>query len=89
MSGSSVGCYRVTNKDELTHAVNEAFTYSDQVLIEKAIKPRELEIAAYQYGDELVITKPGEVSCQMTSSTATKKSTVRQVYQPLWLRRAM
>lgn len=54
--GSSVGCYRVTNKDELTHAVNEAFTYSDQVLIEKAIKPRELEIAAYQYGDELVIT---------------------------------
>ncbi len=43
--------------------MNKAFTYSEQVLIEKAIKPRELEIAAYQYGDELVITKPGEVSC--------------------------
>ncbi|KLV05359.1 D-alanine--D-alanine ligase [Photobacterium aquae] len=61
--GSSVGCYRVTEKAELAKAVDDAFTYSDQVLIEKAIKPRELEIAAYQYGDELVITKPGEVSC--------------------------
>lgn len=60
--GSSVGCYKVTNKTELTEAVNNAFTYSEQVLVEKAIKPRELEIAAYQYGDELVITKPGEVS---------------------------
>ncbi|MGF1759999.1 D-alanine--D-alanine ligase [Photobacterium sagamiensis] len=61
--GSSVGCYNVTSKDELAEAVNKAFTYSNQVLIEKAIRPRELEIAAYQYGDEIVITKPGEVSC--------------------------
>ena len=61
--GSSVGCYLVTNSAELAEAVNNAFTYSEQVLVEKAIKPRELEIAAYQYGDELVITKPGEVSC--------------------------
>ncbi|PSW05345.1 D-alanine--D-alanine ligase [Photobacterium lipolyticum] len=61
--GSSVGCYSVTKKDELAEAVNKAFTYSNQVLIEKAIKPRELEIAAYQYGNEIVITKPGEVSC--------------------------
>ncbi|PSW67228.1 D-alanine--D-alanine ligase [Photobacterium leiognathi subsp. mandapamensis] len=61
--GSSVGCYCVTTEQELTAAVNNAFGYSDQVLIEKAIRPRELEIAAYQYGDELVITKPGEVSC--------------------------
>ncbi|MGF1723640.1 D-alanine--D-alanine ligase [Photobacterium nomapromontoriensis] len=61
--GSSVGCYRVTDKAALADAVNAAFTYSEQVLIEKAIKPRELEIAAYQYGDELVITKPGEVTC--------------------------
>jgi len=61
--GSSVGCYSVANKDELAEAVNNAFTYSNQVLIEKTIKPRELEIAAYQYGDELVISKPGEVAC--------------------------
>ncbi|HIF9196160.1 TPA: D-alanine--D-alanine ligase [Photobacterium damselae] len=61
--GSSVGCYSVTDKASLATAVNDAFGYSDQVLIEKSIKPRELEIAAYQYGDELIITKPGEVSC--------------------------
>ncbi|WP_299013244.1 D-alanine--D-alanine ligase [uncultured Photobacterium sp.] len=59
--GSSVGCYKVTEKSELAEAVNNAFSYSEQVLIEKAIKPRELEIAAYQYGDELVITNPGEI----------------------------
>ncbi|MGF1701169.1 D-alanine--D-alanine ligase [Photobacterium makurazakiensis] len=61
--GSSVGCYHVADKAQLATAVNDAFGYSEQVLVEKAIKPRELEIAAYQYGDELVITKPGEVSC--------------------------
>lgn len=61
--GSSVGCYRVTNRDELGQAIKNAFTFSKQVLIEKAIKPRELEVAAYQYGDELIITKPGEVTC--------------------------
>ncbi|PSW20232.1 D-alanine--D-alanine ligase [Photobacterium sanctipauli] len=61
--GSSVGCYHVADIADLAKAVNDAFGYSEQVLIEKAIKPRELEIAAYQYGDELIITKPGEVSC--------------------------
>ncbi|MEC6898518.1 D-alanine--D-alanine ligase [Photobacterium piscicola] len=61
--GSSVGCYSVTNADELRTAVNNAFGYSNQVLIEKTIKPRELEVAAYQFGDQLIITKPGEVSC--------------------------
>ena len=61
--GSSVGCYRVTEKDKLAAAVNDAFGYSEQVLIEKAIKPRELEISSYEFNGELIITKPGEVSC--------------------------
>lgn len=59
--GSSVGCYKVTALSDLTECVNQAFTYSDQVLVEKAIKPRELEVAAYEYKGELIITKPGEV----------------------------
>jgi D-alanine-D-alanine ligase len=59
--GSSVGCYRVTSSDELVKAVESAFGYSDQVLVEKAVKPRELEVAAYEYKGELYITKPGEV----------------------------
>lgn len=59
--GSSVGCYHVTSEDKLHEAVDNAFKYSSQVLIEKALKPRELEVAAYMYNGELQITKPGEI----------------------------
>ncbi|WP_104036505.1 D-alanine--D-alanine ligase [Vibrio jasicida] len=59
--GSSVGCYSVTEKSELRQAVNDAFGFSEQVLIEKSVKPRELEVAAYEMGGQLCITKPGEV----------------------------
>ncbi|EKA4469259.1 D-alanine--D-alanine ligase [Vibrio parahaemolyticus] len=59
--GSSVGCYSVTEKQAIATAVNDAFGYSDQVLVEKAVKPRELEVAAYEMNGELHITKPGEV----------------------------
>ncbi|EHH1261190.1 D-alanine--D-alanine ligase [Vibrio parahaemolyticus] len=59
--GSSVGCYSVTKKQAIAKAVNDAFGYSDQILVEKAVKPRELEVAAYEMNGELHITKPGEV----------------------------
>ncbi|KDN27186.1 D-alanine--D-alanine ligase [Vibrio fortis] len=59
--GSSVGCYQVTESDQLEEAVNKAFTFSDQVLVEKAVVPRELEVAAYEIDGELHISKPGEV----------------------------
>ena len=59
--GSSVGCYAAANETELLQAIRDAFGYSEQVLIEQALKPRELEIAVYQYGDELVATRPGEI----------------------------
>jgi len=59
--GSSVGCYKVTDIEQLQKALNDAFGYSDQVLVEQAVKPRELEVAAYQYQGELHISKPGEV----------------------------
>ncbi|WP_413283309.1 D-alanine--D-alanine ligase [Vibrio sp. MA40-2] len=59
--GSSVGCYSVTDRDALIPALESAFNYSDQVLIEKSVKPRELEVAAYQYQGQLYISKPGEV----------------------------
>ncbi|MFH0273119.1 D-alanine--D-alanine ligase [Vibrio jasicida] len=59
--GSSVGCYSVTEKSELRQAVNDAFGFSEQVLIEKSVKPRELEVAAYEMDGQLYITKPGEV----------------------------
>ncbi|EGU47034.1 D-alanyl-alanine synthetase A [Vibrio ichthyoenteri ATCC 700023] len=59
--GSSVGCYKVTELDALQKAIDDAFSYSDQVLVEQAVKPRELEVAAYEYQGELVLTLPGEV----------------------------
>lgn len=59
--GSSVGCYKVTNESELKAAIDGAFGYSEQVLVEKAVKPRELEVAVYEMNGELFVTKPGEV----------------------------
>lgn len=59
--GSSVGCYKVSEEALLQKALNDAFSYSDQVLVEQAVKPRELEVAAYQLNGELFITKPGEI----------------------------
>lgn len=59
--GSSVGCHKVTEVSELQLALNDAFSFSDQVLVEQAVKPRELEVAAYEFNGQLYITKPGEV----------------------------
>ncbi len=59
--GSSVGCYSVTYKSAVSEAINAAFGYSEQVLVEKSVKPRELEVAAYEMNGELHVTKPGEV----------------------------
>ncbi|WP_428774992.1 D-alanine--D-alanine ligase [Vibrio sp.] len=59
--GSSVGCYSVTEIEHLRDAIDSAFGFSDQVLVEKAVKPRELEVAAYELGGELYISKPGEI----------------------------
>lgn len=39
--GSSVGCYKVSEQAQLQKALDDAFSYSDQVLVEQAVKPRE------------------------------------------------
>ncbi|MCR5085602.1 MAG: D-alanine--D-alanine ligase [Succinivibrionaceae bacterium] len=59
--GSSVGCYHVTAEDALWPAIEKAFTLSSEVLIEQTIPHRELEVAAYEYGGEVVLTEPGEI----------------------------
>ncbi|WP_226703983.1 D-alanine--D-alanine ligase [Microbulbifer elongatus] len=59
--GSSVGCYKVTSEEELEQALQEAFALSSYVLVEKCLNVRELEVAAYSYAGELVVTPPGEV----------------------------
>lgn len=59
--GSSVGCYQVSDAETLDKVLQEAFTLSPYVLVEKCVKIRELELATYTYAGELVITPPGEV----------------------------
>ena len=45
-SGSSIGCGIVNREEELADALNNAFKYDDEVLIEKYIKGREIQFAA-------------------------------------------
>lgn len=42
-------------------SIVEAFQYSTEVIIEKNIIHRELEVAAYEIDGELKITNPGEI----------------------------
>ncbi|WP_261818227.1 D-alanine--D-alanine ligase [Vibrio gallicus] len=65
--GSSVGCYKVTSEGAVATAIQNAFGYSDQVLVEKTVVTRELEVAAYQYNGELIVTPPGEVAAPVDS----------------------
>ncbi len=59
--GSSIGCYHVTQLSELKDRIFEAFFYSDSVIVEKTIPHRELEVAAFEIDDQLVISTPGEI----------------------------
>lgn len=59
--GSSVGCYPAHNESELKEAVEKAFTYSSQVVVEILVEPRELEVSAYEYQCEIHTTLPGEI----------------------------
>lgn len=58
--GSSVGISKVTNKDEFDAAINFAFLFDVKILIESAIKGREIECAVL--GNENPIASPcGEI----------------------------
>lgn len=59
--GSSVGCYMVTANQDPLKAVDDAFKLSPFVLVEKRMKPRELEVSAYEYDGKLQISYPGEI----------------------------
>ncbi|EDQ00422.1 D-alanine--D-alanine ligase [Shewanella benthica] len=61
--GSSVGCYRVDSQEELTEYLQQAFTYSPYVIVEKTIEARELEVAVYEKDGEIIATQPGEIIC--------------------------
>ncbi len=61
--GSSVGCYHITNRDQIESSLNEALKLSPYVLIEKTVKGRELEVSVFDYDGETRATLPGEIIC--------------------------
>ena len=61
--GSSIGIFQIDQLDQLEAAVKQAFKFSPYVLLERAVSGREIEVSAYQYGDEINASKPGEIIC--------------------------
>ncbi|GAB4239963.1 MAG: D-alanine--D-alanine ligase [Ekhidna sp.] len=59
--GSSVGVHHVTSEKEWDTALKDAFKYDTRVLVEKAIKGKELECAVLGNAD-IKVTGVGEVS---------------------------
>lgn len=64
-AGSSVGCSKVTNKEELTTAVTKAFKFDSRIIIEKYIEAREIECAVIGNVTPLAFT-PGEIKSTHT-----------------------
>ena len=59
-SGSSVGCYKVSNEEDILPRLKEAGQYDRKVLIEKAIDATELECAVLG-NDDLVVSRVGQI----------------------------
>jgi D-alanine-D-alanine ligase len=62
--GSSVGVSKVKNRAELSDAIELALRYDDKLLIEKAVRAREIEyavLAAQQLGAPPDVSVPGEI----------------------------
>lgn len=59
--GSSVGCYMIAANEDVRPALKEAFELSPFVLIEKRLRPRELEVSVYEFDGKLQISYPGEI----------------------------
>ena len=62
--GSSVGCYRIKNKNDIEENINEAFKFSPHVILEKAIIGRELEVSVFEFDGVMNISEPGEIICE-------------------------
>ena len=61
-TGSSVGISKVKEPGALDYALEEAFRFDDKVLIEEAIRGREIECGVLQRADgTLFAARPGEV----------------------------
>ena len=61
-AGSSVGIYKVKERETLVSAIRAAFEYDDKVIIEKNITGKEIEVAVMGNGGDLIISCPGEIN---------------------------
>lgn len=59
-SGSSVGVSKVMDGSEFGAALDEAALHDETVLIERAVKAREIEVAVLG-NDEMLVSHPGEI----------------------------
>ena len=72
--GSSVGCYKCTDEQEIEKKIKEAFKYSPFVILEKEVISRELEVAFYQKPDGTsYFSAPGEIICHSEFYTYEEK----------------
>lgn len=65
--GSSVGTHLVKDLSSLQAALKDAFRFDHKVLIEKAIKGRELEVAILKEHNQVVASVAGEISMKSDS----------------------
>lgn len=65
--GSSVGCYMIEKGQDPKKALSDAFELSPFVLIEKRMRPRELEVSVYEYDGKLQVSYPGEIVAPTTT----------------------
>lgn len=59
--GSSLGTGVATNQNELNVAINNAHKFDEQVLIEKCVNARELEVAILSDKNKIMVSKVGEI----------------------------
>jgi D-alanine-D-alanine ligase len=58
--GSSVGISKVTNREQLRRAIEEAFRYDSKILIEEYIRGREIECSVLG-NEKPIASRPGEI----------------------------
>lgn len=59
--GSSIGISKAHDAAELDAAITAAFAFDTKVIIERAVRGRELEVAVLGTGNDLLVSEPGEV----------------------------
>ena len=60
-AGSSIGISVAGNKSELREALNAAMIFSKKIIVERAVKGRELECGVFGAGAEIETSQPGEI----------------------------